>query len=65
MSQGLSGKWVEVAILLAAGVGFGVWQLRDAKRALERSRKERMEREARQARQARGHGDDDEPESRP
>jgi len=39
-------KWIEAGLLLAAGVGFGWWQLRDVKRAQEASR---AEREARQA----------------
>jgi hypothetical protein len=56
VSQGLSGKWIEVLILALAGVGFVVWQLRDVNRALERSRAERLAREARE-RDARDAGD--------
>jgi hypothetical protein len=48
MSQGLSGKWVEVVLLVLAGGAFAIWQLRDTNRALERSRAERLAREARE-----------------
>jgi predicted negative regulator of RcsB-dependent stress response len=34
-------KWIEAGLLLAAGVGFGWWQLRDIKRAQQASRAER------------------------
>jgi heme exporter protein D len=56
MAQGLPGKWIEVVILVAAGIGFVVWQLRDTNRALERSRAERLAREARE-RKAQPHDD--------
>jgi predicted negative regulator of RcsB-dependent stress response len=39
-------KWIEAGLLLAAGVGFGWWQLRDIKRA---QRDTRAKREAQQA----------------
>jgi len=52
MGQGLSGKWVEVVILALAGIAFGIWQLRDTKRALERSRAERLAREAQERKEA-------------
>lgn len=56
MNEGLSGKWIEVVILVVAGIGFAVWQLRDTNRALERSRAERLAREARE-REAEKEGD--------
>jgi predicted negative regulator of RcsB-dependent stress response len=31
-------KWIEAGLLLAAGVGFGWWQLRDIKRAQQDTR---------------------------
>lgn len=48
MSQGLSGKWVEVLLLALGGIAFAIWQLRETNRALERSRAERLAREARE-----------------
>ena len=39
-------KWIEAGLLLAAGVGFGWWQLRDIKRS---RRDTRAKREAQQA----------------
>lgn len=56
MNQGLSGKWIEVVILVVAGIAFAVWQLRDTNRALQRSRAERLAREARE-RDAKDDGD--------
>ncbi len=53
MSEAGSYKWIEVVLLLAAGVGFAWWQLRDLKRAQEQTRRQR-EREAQQAQQAQG-----------
>jgi predicted negative regulator of RcsB-dependent stress response len=44
-------KWIEAGLLLAAGVGFGWWQLRDIKRAQQASR---AEREATQAKASQG-----------
>ena len=52
MSQGLSGKWLEVVPLVLAGVAFAVWQLRDVNREMERSRAERRAREARESKEA-------------
>jgi hypothetical protein len=34
-------KFIEAALLLAAGVAFGWWQLRDLKRAREETRRRR------------------------
>jgi predicted negative regulator of RcsB-dependent stress response len=42
-------KWIEAGLLLAAGVGFGWWQLRDVKRAQQASRAEREAAEAKAA----------------
>lgn len=42
-------KWIEAGLLLAAGVGFGWWQLRDIKRAQQASRAEREAAEAKAA----------------
>ena len=56
MNEGLPGTWIEVVILVAAGIAFVVWQLRDTKRALDRSRAERLAREARE-REAQQDGD--------
>ena len=39
-------KAVEVLVLLAAGVGFVWWQLRDVSRARKQSRAEREQRQA-------------------
>jgi predicted negative regulator of RcsB-dependent stress response len=47
-------KWIEAGLLLAAGVGFGWWQLRDVKRAQQASR---AERETEQAQAAQGSQD--------
>jgi hypothetical protein len=44
-------KWIEAGLLLAAGIGFGWWQLRDVTRAQQISR---AEREAAQAQAAQG-----------
>jgi hypothetical protein len=65
MSQGLSGKWVEVVLLVLAGVAFAVWQLRDVNRALERSRAERRAREAREARESQQVGQADPEQEHP
>jgi predicted negative regulator of RcsB-dependent stress response len=48
-------KWIEAGLLLAAGVGFGWWQLRDVKRAQQASR---AKREAAQAKAAQGTQDE-------
>jgi predicted negative regulator of RcsB-dependent stress response len=48
-------KWIEAGLLLAAGVGFGWWQLRDVKRAQQASR---AAREAAQGKAAQGTQDD-------
>jgi predicted negative regulator of RcsB-dependent stress response len=48
-------KWIEAGLLLAAGVAFGWWQLRDVKRAQQASR---AEREAAQAKAAQGTQDE-------
>ncbi len=37
MSEVGSTKWIEVLLLLVAGVGFYVWQMRDLRRAREAS----------------------------
>lgn len=39
-------KWIEAGLLLAAGIGFGWWQLRDVRRAAEESRARREAAEA-------------------
>jgi predicted negative regulator of RcsB-dependent stress response len=48
-------KWIEAGLLLAAGVAFGWWQLRDVKRAQQASR---AAREAAQAKAAQGKQDE-------
>ena len=48
-------KWIEAGLLLAAGVAFGWWQLRDVKRAQQASR---AAREAAQAKAAQGMPDE-------
>ena len=48
-------KWIEAGLLLAAGVAFGWWQLRDVKRAQQASR---AAREAAQAKAAQGTQDE-------
>lgn len=40
MSEVGSTKWIEVLLLLVAGVGFYVWQMRDLRRAREASRQQ-------------------------
>ncbi len=39
-------KWIEAGLLLAAGVGFGWWQLRDIQRAQRETRARREAEEA-------------------
>ena len=48
-------KWIEAGLLLAAGVAFGWWQLRDVKRAQQASR---AKREAAEAKAAQGTQDE-------
>jgi hypothetical protein len=48
MSEVGSYKWIEVLLLVAAGVGFYVWQRRDLRRAAEATRAERERQQARQ-----------------
>jgi hypothetical protein len=43
-----SWKWVEVGLLLVAGVGFAWWQLRDVSRAQRQSREQQARRDASQ-----------------
>jgi predicted negative regulator of RcsB-dependent stress response len=45
-------KWIEAGLLLAAGVGFGWWQLRDITRSQQASRAEREAAEAKAAKDA-------------
>ncbi len=51
MSDAGALKAVEVLVLLAAGVGFVWWQLRDESQAQKRSRAEREQRQAEPERQ--------------
>ncbi len=46
MDSALGWKWVEVLGVVAAGIGFVVWQMRDLKRAQEATRREREAGEA-------------------
>jgi predicted negative regulator of RcsB-dependent stress response len=45
MSEVGDAKWLEAGLLLAAGVAFAWWQLRDVKRGQERSRAEAQARQ--------------------
>lgn len=47
-------KWIEAGLLLAAGVAFGWWQLRDIRQAQEATRARREAEQAQAAAQGKG-----------